>query len=71
MRLIVSSGFLIRQILEKEPAKDQPFLAGEFRQGQPVPAFIYIAYGNCRFSDQASEQALGAFYISSPGSRSA
>src|ERR1700730_7213291 len=53
MRLIVPSGFLIRQILEKEPAKDQPFLAGEFTQGQPVPAFIYSAYGNRRFSDSS------------------
>jgi hypothetical protein len=51
MRLIVPSVFFIRQILEKEPAKDQPFLAGEFRQGLPVPAFIYSVYGDSRFSD--------------------
>ncbi len=51
MRPHRSLRFLIQQILKKEPAKDQPFLAGEFRQGQPAPAFIYSVYGNCRFSD--------------------
>jgi hypothetical protein len=40
MRLIIPLRFLIQQILEQEPAKDQPFLTGEFRQRQPVPTFI-------------------------------